>query len=65
LPGALGLIHFQSGGIETTPLHWWQKALAASIPDPGWAAFAYSVTFAAVCFVPVWLLYRNRLFLKV
>jgi predicted acyltransferase len=35
------------------------------IPDPGWAAFAYSVTFTAVCFVPVWLLYRRRIFLKV
>jgi hypothetical protein len=37
----------------------------AHIPDPGWAAFAYSVSFTAVCFVPVWLLYRRRIFLKV
>jgi hypothetical protein len=37
----------------------------ASIPDPGWAAFAYSISFTAVCFVPVWLLYRRRMFLKV
>jgi hypothetical protein len=35
------------------------------IPDPGWAAFAYSVSFTAVCFVPVWMLYRRRIFLKV
>ena len=37
----------------------------ARIPDPGWAAFAYSISFTAVCFVPVWLLYRKRIFLKV
>jgi hypothetical protein len=37
----------------------------AHIPDAGWAAFAYSVSFTAVCFVPVWLLYRRRIFLKV
>jgi hypothetical protein len=37
----------------------------AHIPDPGWAAFAYSVSFTAVCFVPVWMMYRRRIFLKV
>jgi hypothetical protein len=37
----------------------------ARIPDRGWAAFAYSISFTAVCFVPVWLLYRRRIFLKV
>jgi hypothetical protein len=40
------------------------------IPDPGWAAFAYSVSFTAVCFtavcfIPVWMMYRRRIFLKV
>ena len=37
----------------------------APIPDPGWAAFAYSVSFTTVCFVPTWLLYRRGTFLKV
>lgn len=37
----------------------------AHIPDPGWAAFAYSVTFTAMCFIPVWILYRKKIFLKV
>jgi predicted acyltransferase len=31
----------------------------AHIPNPHWAAFAYSVTFTAVCFIPVWILYRK------
>jgi predicted acyltransferase len=37
----------------------------AHIPNPHWAAFAYSVTFTAVCFIPVWILYRQKIFLKV
>jgi predicted acyltransferase len=37
----------------------------AYIPNPHWAAFAYSVSFTAVCFIPVWILYRKKIFLKV
>ena len=37
----------------------------AKIPDPHWAAFAFSVSFAAFCFIPVWILYRKKIFLKV
>jgi predicted acyltransferase len=37
----------------------------AHIPDPGWAAFAYSFSFTAFCFLPVWILYRKKIFLKV
>jgi predicted acyltransferase len=35
------------------------------IPNPGWAAFAYSVSFTVVCFLPVWFLYSRRIFVKV
>lgn len=54
LPGVLFNLHFRAAGTRT-----------ARIPDQGWAAFAYSVSFTAVCFAPVWLLYRRRIFLKV
>jgi len=37
----------------------------AHISNPHLAAFAYSVTFTALCFVPVWVLYRKKIFLKV
>jgi predicted acyltransferase len=37
----------------------------AHIPDRGWATFAYSASFAAVCFIPVWILYRKKIFVKV
>jgi predicted acyltransferase len=35
------------------------------IPNGGLASFAYSFAFMVVCFVPTWLLYKNKVFLKV
>lgn len=49
---------------EALPLFLFQH-IFAHIPDPGWAAFAWSVTFTAVCFVPVWFLWRNKVFVKI
>ena len=65
LPGVLFNIHFMAAGKRTDVVEFLGEHLFARIPDPGWAAFAYSVTFAAVCFIPVWILYRRRIFLKV
>jgi predicted acyltransferase len=44
---------------------WFVAHTFAHIPDPGWAAFAYSVSFTAFCFLPVWIMYRKKIFLKV
>ena len=41
-------------------VHW-----IAWIPDGGLASFAYSFLYLAVCFIPVWILYRKKIFLKV
>jgi predicted acyltransferase len=30
-----------------------------------WTSLAFAVTFVAVCFVPIWLLWRKKIFLKV
>ena len=57
-------IHFISGGKQTDVITFVFDNVFAHIPDPGWAAFAYSVSFTAVCFVPMWALYRRRIFLK-
>jgi predicted acyltransferase len=65
LPGALGLIRFSAGGRRTDVLAWVFVHIFAHIPDPGWAAFAFSVSFTAVCFVPAWVLYHKRIFVKV
>jgi predicted acyltransferase len=39
--------------------------LFSVVPYPGWAAFAYSLSVLAVCFVPVWALYRKKIFVKI
>ena len=65
LPGVLFNLHYTSGGTRTDVITFLGEHAFARIPDPGWAAFAYSISFTAVCFVPVWLLYRRRIFLKV
>jgi len=65
LPGVLLNVHFTAGGTRTDVIAFVFDHVFAHIPDPGWAAFAYAVSFTAVCFVPVWMLYRRRIFLKV
>jgi predicted acyltransferase len=65
LPGVLHNVHFIAGGKRTDAIGFVFDHVFARIPDPGWAAFAYSVSFTAVCFVPIWALYRRRVFLKV
>jgi predicted acyltransferase len=65
LPGVLHNIHFMSDGKRTNVIAFVFDHVFAHIPDPGWAAFAYSVSFTAVCFIPAWMLYRRRIFLKV
>ena len=65
LPGVLLNIHVTSGRTRTNVIGFVFEHVFARIPDAGWAAFAYSVSFTAVCFVPVWLLYRRRIFFRV
>ncbi len=66
MPGILSNISFTSGsGKRTDLVSWLVHHTLAHIPDRGWAAFAYSVSFTAFCFFPVWILYRKKIFLKV
>jgi predicted acyltransferase len=65
LPGVLENIHFMADGRQTNLISYSMTHVFAHIPDAGWAAFAYSVSYTAVCFVPVWVLYRKKIFLKV
>ncbi len=61
----LDVIRFQDQGRASNPLWYAHVHFFSHIPDPGWAAFAFSVSYTAACFVPVWLLYRRKMFLKV
>ena len=65
VPSALYNIHFTAGGRRTNVLAWVFNHVFARIPSPGWAAFAYSVSMLAVFFIPVWALYRKRIYIKV
>jgi predicted acyltransferase len=65
LAGTLGNIHFTADKIQTDLPAWLFTHVFEQIPSPAWAAFAFSVSFLAVCFIPIWLLYRNKIFIKI
>ena len=65
VPGIVYNAHFTDGGKSTDAFNWLGRHVFALIPDPGWAAFAFSASFCAFCFVPVLILYRKKIFLKV
>jgi predicted acyltransferase len=66
MPGIFDNIHVTSAtGMRMNLIGWIQVHTFRHIPDPGWATFAYSVSFCAFCFIPVWILYRKKIFLKV
>jgi predicted acyltransferase len=65
LGSAIKLIRVTSGGRRIDALSFVYSHVFAPIADPGWRAFAYSVSYTAVCFLPVWLLYRRKMFVKV
>jgi len=61
----VNFVHFQSGEGTLDALGWIRIQVCGQIPNPGWAEFSYSFVYLAICFVPVWILYRNKIFLKV
>ncbi len=65
LAPAIGLVHFTSAGRRTDALAYLYMHIFTRIPDPGWRAFAYAVFYTALCFPPVWVLYRQKIFVKV
>jgi predicted acyltransferase len=65
-PGILDTVAISSGPNAHVNLNTWIFLhVFAHIPNPHWAAFAYSVSFTTFCFLPVWILYRKKIFLKV
>jgi predicted acyltransferase len=66
MPGILYNVNVSAGPGKRTDLMFWIFTHSfAHIPDRHWAAFAYSVSFTAFCFLPVGILYRKKIFLKV
>jgi len=52
-------------GSTTSLQRWFYHPLAAVIPNPSVAALVYAILFVGVCFLPVLILYRKQIFLKV
>jgi predicted acyltransferase len=44
---------------------WLFDHVFSHMPTPGWSAFAFSFFTLAYCFIPVWILYRKKIFVKV
>jgi predicted acyltransferase len=65
LPEGLGNIRYLVNGQQTSVMRQFHDSIVYSISNSGWGCFAYSVTVAAVCFIPVWIMYRKKIFLKV
>ena len=65
IQGALGFIHIPDNGKPTDIFGWYFRHVCSLIPDAGFAAFAFSVSFCAFCFIPVLIMYRKKIFLKV
>jgi predicted acyltransferase len=61
----LAQIHFIDAGKPSNPLRYVFQHVFMHISDPGWRSFVYVVVYTAVCFLPVWWLYRKKIFVKV
>jgi predicted acyltransferase len=58
-------IHFTDDGKASNPLRYVFRHVFMHIPDSAWRSFAYVIVYTAVCFLPVWLLYRKKIFVKI
>ncbi|MGA8939642.1 MAG: heparan-alpha-glucosaminide N-acetyltransferase domain-containing protein [Acidobacteriaceae bacterium] len=62
LPGALDLIHPRP---HVSFLNWFYDSIVHIIPYQPIASMVYCIAFAAVCWIPIYILYRRRIFLKI
>jgi len=65
VPGWIEAIRFMDAGHRSNPLDWMVRHVFIHMPDMGWATFAFSVFTLAYCFIPMWILYRYKIFVKV
>jgi predicted acyltransferase len=62
LPNALNLIHPQPG---VAFLRWFYLSILHIIPYAPMASMVFCILFVAVCWVPIYVMYRRHIFLKV
>ncbi len=64
LGSAMSLVHIRLGSANGSVRHFYAQPFL-SITSPHMASLIYSLSIVAVCFVPVAVLYRKKIFLKV
>jgi predicted acyltransferase len=62
LPGIFENIHVSPG---VNLLHWCYLRILNVVPDPAFASLLYSFVYAGVCWIPMYFLYRKRIFIKI
>jgi predicted acyltransferase len=62
LPGALDFIHPQP---HVPFLRWFYLELLHAIPYAPMASMVYCILFALICWLPIYAMYRRRIFLKI
>jgi predicted acyltransferase len=62
LPGALDLIHPHP---HVPFLRWFYESILHVIAYPPMASMVYCILFVAACWLPIYVLYRRRIFLKI
>ena len=65
LPGFFVRWHLMAGGKRVDIFGWVFVNVFSLSPVPSLACFAYSFCYMALCFVPVWVLYKKKIFIKV
>ena len=62
LPGIFSLIHVKPG---VDPSQWAYESILHVIHDVPLASLMYSLSVVIFCWIPIYLLYRNRIFIKI
>lgn len=58
-------LRWQDNGVPTNIFSWFRLHVCGVIPDPAWACFAYAICYLLACFLPVYWMYKKKIFLKI
>lgn len=62
LQSAIGQVHVRPG---VNLQQWLYRLILAGVPSPALASLLYSLAFVAVCWVPMYVLYRRRIYIRI
>lgn len=64
-PTVFWLTKLQEDGKNINLQEWLMRHFFTQIAPPGWAQFGWSFCFTAFCMIPVWIMYRKKIFVKI